>query len=152
MKKYFINTIFILLMVSLVSLLSGVCVFQFSTTVLAQNDLSQTMGIESDEVNPTITPRSDDCGGISLTETVVVDLTQQSETNHHPDTMATCCIGSSHEAMARLLQSGESSRFFPVFLLAKEQLVIQDLSVSSISDRVIPQLTLLSTQTTVLRL
>jgi len=149
MKNRFTKIILIILVISIIPMLSGFCIFRLSSINLIKIDVAQAAGVDHNinnilnDVNP--------CGGGQPTDQDSRPALPIS-TNHNQSSFLPCCIDSGHNGLASIIQSVESGLSTPVALFPQNQPKISSPQIVFIYNSIISPPKLALIKTTVLRL
>lgn len=149
MKKRFTKTILILLVISMIPMLSGFCIFQLSPNNFTGFSVAQAATIDS--VANTASNDSNACGEEQPTKN---DSKQPLPTpvSHNQNSLLACCIDGSHNGVASIIQSVESGLSIPVAFFPQYQIEIPSPQITHIYNPDISPPALALIKTTVLRL
>lgn len=149
MKNRFTKTILTLLVIGMIPMLSGFCIFQLSPSNLMGVSVAQAATINN--IAGAVSNNSNSCGEEQPTEN---DSKQPLPTpvNHNQNSLLACCIDGSHTGVASIIQSVESGLSIPVAFSPQYQLEIPSPQITYFynPDIALPALALI--KTTVLRL
>jgi len=149
MKNRLTKTILTLLVISIIPMLSGFCIFQLSANSLMKINVAQTTAIGNSHSN--IINNVSLCEGERPTENDSKQ-TLPASTNHKQKPLLLCCIGGSHSGDASVQTINESGISIPVAFLPQTQHKILSPRIAFAYNPNISPPTLSFIKTTVLRL
>lgn len=148
MKNRFIKTTLTLLIISMIPVLSGFCIFQLSPN---NSGVSMAQAATIDNVANTVSNEFNTCEDEQPTEN---DSNQPlpAPANHNQNSLLACCIDGRHNGVASIIQSVESGLSTPVAFFPQYHLEIPSPRITYIYNPDIYPLALVLIKTTVLRL
>lgn len=105
MKSRFTKTILVYLVISLISMVCGFCIFP-------KINMAETAVVDHG------------CGGAQLMEKDSTQQTLSGSTNHDQPSLLPCCIDGRHAGVISVIQSVESGQSISIAFLPQNQLVI----------------------------
>lgn len=149
MKIRFKKTILSLTIISMLPMLSGFCIFQLTPGNLTGINIAQAAATNTNSNN--ISSDDSSCGGEQATEQ---DSKQAlpTTTNHDQNSLLPCCIDGSHNGVASIFQSFESSVSIPVAFLSQHQITISAPQAFLVINPILPPPAIALIKTTILRL
>lgn len=144
MRYYRHKTVLVLLVVSLLSLLGGFCVFQTNPDNPADSAIAEThLG--------NLLVAADTCGEEGVAEKKPIQ-TSPTPANQNQKSLLPCCLDNNHNGLTGIVQSIQSGPSVSMFFLLQPQITIPASQIFIMGNFVLPSFTLASIKTTVLLL